>query len=77
MFVKSAIMAKFLVSRCAFCSFWVFYSVNHFSGPLRKCMLLARVQKVIACDSLLVDLDPFCFFRVSRFVAFSSSCVGQ
>ena len=30
--------------------------------------LLARVQKVIVCDSWLVDLDPFCLFRVSMFV---------
>ena len=33
-----------------------------------KC-LLARVQKVMVCDSGLVDLYPFCVFRVLRFVA--------
>ena len=25
-----------VVSRCAFCIFWVFCSVNHLSGPLKK-----------------------------------------
>ena len=30
--------------------------------------LLARVQKVIVCDSGLVDFDPFCLFSVSKFV---------
>ena len=39
--------------------------------------LLARVQKVMVCDSWLVDLDSFCSFHVSRFVALWSSCFGQ
>ena len=39
--------------------------------------LPARVQKVMVCDSWLVDFDPFCLFRVSRFVALWSSCFGQ
>ena len=30
--------------------------------------LLARVQKVMVCDSRLVDFDAFCLFRVLRFV---------
>ena len=31
--------------------------------------LLARVQKVMVCDSWLMDFDPLCLFRVPRFVA--------
>ena len=58
-------------------SYTLFCSVNHLSGPLRKQCLLARVQKVMVCDSWLVDFDPFCLFRVSRFVALWSSCLGQ
>ena len=27
-----------VVSRCAFCIFWTFCSVNHLSGPLRACL---------------------------------------
>ena len=32
---------------------------NHLSGPLRKQKFTSRVQKVIVCDFLLVDFDPF------------------
>ena len=39
--------------------------------------LLARVQKVMVCDSWLVDFDPFYFFGVSRLIALRSSCFGQ
>ena len=39
--------------------------------------LLARVQKVTVCDSWLVDFDPFCLFRVSRFVVLWWSSFGQ
>ena len=38
--------------------------------------LLARVQKVMVCDSWLVDFKPPCLFCVSRFVALWSSCFG-
>ena len=44
-FVKSAIIVKFVVSRCAFCSFWVFCSVNHLSGPFRKYIFTCTSSK--------------------------------
>ena len=39
--------------------------------------LLARVQKVMVCDSGLVDFDQFCWFRVSRFVLCDRPQFGQ
>ena len=36
--VESHFIAKFVVSRCAFCILWVFCFVNHLGGPLRKHM---------------------------------------
>ena len=39
--------------------------------------LLARVQKIMVCQLWLVDLDPFCLFPVTRFVALWSSGFGQ
>ena len=36
--------------------------------------VLVRVQKFMVSDLWLVDFDPFCLFRVSRFVALRSSC---
>ena len=44
---------------------------------LGNACLLAQVQKVMVCDSLLVDFDPFYSFHGSRFVALWSSCFGQ
>ena len=57
--------------------FWVFLFRNHLSEPLGKQCLLAPAQKVMICDAWFVDFDPFCLFRVSRFVALWSSCFGQ
>ena len=39
--------------------------------------LLAQVQKVIVCDSWLVNFDLFRLFHVSRFVTLWLSCFGQ
>ena len=38
--------------------------------------LLARVQKVMVCDSWVVNFKPFCLFHVSRFVALWLSYFG-
>ena len=65
-------ITKFVVSHCAFCklrrNFGFFCSVSYLSGPPNT-YLLARVQKVMVCDTWLVNFDPFFLFRVSRFVA--------
>ena len=38
-------------------------AVSHLSGPLGKQLFTLRVQKVMVCDLVLVDCDPFCVFR--------------
>ena len=56
------VIAKFVVSRCAFCklqrNFGFFCSVNHLSGPLRKhmftCEWCISIQSVCSCVSWFV-----------------------
>ena len=71
---KAIVVAKFIISRSALCN--GFEGFLGFSDPsiiladlLRNTCLLVRVQKVMICDTRLVDFDPFCLFCVSRFVA--------
>ena len=45
LFLQLAITAKFVVSRCAFCKFWFFCSVNHLSGPPRKHVYLNVLKR--------------------------------
>ena len=63
------VIAKFVVSRCAFCklrgNFGFFCSVNHLNGPIRKHMFTCTSSKGHGFDSWLVDFDPFCLFRGS------------
>ena len=47
--------------------FWVFL-FRQSSWRTSNTYLLVQVQKVMVCDSGLVDFDPLCLFRVSRFV---------
>ena len=60
---KTVLIAKFIVSRCAFCKFWrnfgCFCSVNHLSEPFRKHMF--------TCDWCISI--HFVYFCVSRFTA--------
>ena len=71
---KAMVVAKFIILRSVFCN--GFEGFLGFSVPsiiladlLRNTCLLVRVQKVMICDTRLVDFDPFCLFCVSRFVA--------
>ena len=59
-------IVKFVVSGCAFCIFWVFLfrQSSLIADLLGNTYLLAWVQKVMVCDSWLVDFDPFCLFHV-------------
>ena len=84
------IIAKFVVSRCAFfklrTNFVYFCSVNHLSGPLRKHMCTCHwcisihfvcfcVSRFAACDRTVSGNDRLVFFEA--FHDLSYSCLLQ
>ena len=64
------LLGQFVVSRCGF---WHILGFSVLSITLADLIantcLVARLQKVMVCYSCLVDLNPFCLFRVTRVAA--------
>ena len=88
--LRRRLIAKFVVSRCAFCklrrNFGFFCSINHLSGPNRKHMFTCDwwisihfvcfcVSGFAACDRPVSGLDRLVFFEA--FYDLSYSCLLQ